>query len=306
MRRARTKFEGAWPGSRMRAIPGWGHGSTRNRCVSLWGHSLYVGAIGERLAQSRQLCRSRSRRRATGSDMPVARIASSRRAERHRAAAFHGRPNRDELLAASGAERRYSKAYSSWDWFGATHVFGTCRMGRDPAHLGGRCRRPQSSLAQPVDHGRQRISIVRRRRGALRLPFRRWRCGRPSELAASEVFLQTRLFVQPNPRDRSGPSLSEGQPVAKLVSIYCQPLVWPIAFELFFDVFVMGLPRRLGAILSRTVEIPARRLPRGGVHAALSLCPCRIAPAAPTIGPRPIGHQLSERHQLSGWRSRGL
>ena len=35
-----------------------------------------------------------------------------------------------ELLAASGAERIF-ESYSSWDWFGATHVFGTCRMGSD-------------------------------------------------------------------------------------------------------------------------------------------------------------------------------
>ena len=29
-------------------------------------------------------------------------------------------------------ERIY-ESYSSWDWFAATHVFGTCRMGDDPA-----------------------------------------------------------------------------------------------------------------------------------------------------------------------------
>jgi choline dehydrogenase-like flavoprotein len=37
-----------------------------------------------------------------------------------------------ELLAASGVNRIF-ESYSSWDWFGATHVFGTCRMGNDPA-----------------------------------------------------------------------------------------------------------------------------------------------------------------------------
>jgi choline dehydrogenase-like flavoprotein len=36
-----------------------------------------------------------------------------------------------ELLAASGAQEIF-ESYSSWDWFGATHVFGTCRMGADP------------------------------------------------------------------------------------------------------------------------------------------------------------------------------
>jgi choline dehydrogenase-like flavoprotein len=38
-----------------------------------------------------------------------------------------------ELLAASGAEDIF-ETYSSWDWFGATHVFGTCRMGTDPSN----------------------------------------------------------------------------------------------------------------------------------------------------------------------------
>ena len=36
-----------------------------------------------------------------------------------------------ELLAASGATQVF-ETFSSWDWFGATHVFGTCRMGPDP------------------------------------------------------------------------------------------------------------------------------------------------------------------------------
>jgi choline dehydrogenase-like flavoprotein len=37
-----------------------------------------------------------------------------------------------ELLGASGAVDVF-ESYSSWDWFDATHVFGTCRMGTDPA-----------------------------------------------------------------------------------------------------------------------------------------------------------------------------
>jgi choline dehydrogenase-like flavoprotein len=37
-----------------------------------------------------------------------------------------------ELLAASGAEDIF-ETYSACDWFGASHVFGTCRMGTDPA-----------------------------------------------------------------------------------------------------------------------------------------------------------------------------
>ena len=36
------------------------------------------------------------------------------------------------------ARERVYESYSSWDWFAATHVFGTCRMGDDPRKLGGR------------------------------------------------------------------------------------------------------------------------------------------------------------------------
>jgi choline dehydrogenase-like flavoprotein len=36
-----------------------------------------------------------------------------------------------EILAASGADDIY-ESYSAWDWWGASHVFGTCQMGADP------------------------------------------------------------------------------------------------------------------------------------------------------------------------------
>lgn len=114
-------------GFAVRAVPGWGRGHAQ-AVRRLWGHSLHVGAIGERLPNRN----SRVDLDPTARDRfgtPLARIASSLDEPdiarlRFMAAKSH------ELLAASGAERIF-ESYSSWDWFGATHVFGTCRMGTD-------------------------------------------------------------------------------------------------------------------------------------------------------------------------------
>jgi choline dehydrogenase-like flavoprotein len=113
----------------LRAVPGWGreHAQSVRR---LWGHALHVGAIGEKLPNhdSRVDLDPTTRDRF---GMPVARIASSLGEADVARLRFMARKSH-ELLAASGAERIY-ESYSSWDWFFATHVFGTCRMGIDPA-----------------------------------------------------------------------------------------------------------------------------------------------------------------------------
>ena len=112
-----------------RAVPGWGreHAQSVRR---LWGHALHVGAIGERLPNrdSRVDLDPATRDRF---GMPVARIASSLDEADIARLRFMAKKSH-ELLAASGAERIY-ESYSSWDRFIATHVFGTCRMGNDPA-----------------------------------------------------------------------------------------------------------------------------------------------------------------------------
>jgi choline dehydrogenase-like flavoprotein len=113
----------------LRAVPGWGraHAQTVRR---LWGHSLHVGAIGERLPNpdSRVDLDSGKRDRF---GVPLARI-SSRLGESDIARLRFMAAKSRELLAASGAKDVF-ESYSSWDWFAATHVFGTCRMGVDPA-----------------------------------------------------------------------------------------------------------------------------------------------------------------------------
>ncbi len=113
----------------LRAAPGWGRAHAQS-VRKLWGHALHVGAIGERLPNRD----SRVDLDPVARDafaMPLARIASILADSDIARLRFMARKSY-ELLAASGAERIYEN-YSSWDWFVATHVFGTCRMGDDPA-----------------------------------------------------------------------------------------------------------------------------------------------------------------------------
>jgi choline dehydrogenase-like flavoprotein len=62
--------------------------------------------------------------------IPLARISAWLEESDIRRLRFMAAKSR-ELLAASGAHDIF-ESYSSWDWFGASHVFGTCRMGADP------------------------------------------------------------------------------------------------------------------------------------------------------------------------------
>jgi choline dehydrogenase-like flavoprotein len=119
---------GGLPDFALRAIPGWGRAHAQS-VRRLWGHALHVGAIGERLPNrdSRVDLDPNVRDRF---GMPLARIASSLDETDLARLRFMAKKSH-ELLAASGAVRIY-ESYSSWDWFSATHVFGTCRMGNDP------------------------------------------------------------------------------------------------------------------------------------------------------------------------------
>ena len=113
----------------LRAVPGWGRAHAQS-VRRLWGHSLHVGAIGERLPNPN----SRVDLDADKHDqfgIPLAHISSWLDESEIARLRFMAAKSR-ELLAASGAEDIF-ESYSSWDWFGATHVFGTCRMGADSA-----------------------------------------------------------------------------------------------------------------------------------------------------------------------------
>ncbi len=113
----------------LRAVPGWGRAHAQS-VRRLWGHALHVGAIGERLPNpDSRVDLDADKRDKFG--IPLARISSwlgESDIARLRLMAVKSR----QLLAASGTEDIF-ESYSSWDWFGATHVFGTCRMGVDPA-----------------------------------------------------------------------------------------------------------------------------------------------------------------------------
>ena len=115
-------------GFALRAVPGWGRAHAQS-VRRLWGHSLHVGAIGESLP-------NRNSRVDLDPDqhdqfgIPLSRISAWLDESDIGRLRFMAAKSR-ELLAASGAEEVF-ESYSSWDWFGATHVFGTCRMGADP------------------------------------------------------------------------------------------------------------------------------------------------------------------------------
>jgi choline dehydrogenase-like flavoprotein len=116
-------------GFALRAVAGWGRAHAQS-VRRLWGHALHVGAIGESLPnRDSRVDLDPAQRNQFG--MPLARISAWLDEPDIARLRFMATKSR-ELLAASGAEDVY-ETYSCWDWFGASHVFGTCRMGTDPA-----------------------------------------------------------------------------------------------------------------------------------------------------------------------------
>jgi choline dehydrogenase-like flavoprotein len=113
----------------LRAVSGWGRAHAQS-VRHLWGHSLSAGAVGERLPnRNSYVDLDPDQRDRFGT--PLARISSWLDEPDIARLRFMAAKSR-ELLAASGAVEIF-ESYSSWDWFGATHVFGTCRMGADSA-----------------------------------------------------------------------------------------------------------------------------------------------------------------------------
>ncbi|ACL59544.1 GMC family oxidoreductase [Methylobacterium nodulans] len=111
------------------AVPGWGRDHAREMRRT-WGHSLSLSALGESLpnAVARVDLDAQARDRF---GIPVARITSwlvESEIARLRFMAVTCRA----MLAACGATDLID-VLTTWDMFNATHVFGTCRMGTDPA-----------------------------------------------------------------------------------------------------------------------------------------------------------------------------
>ncbi len=111
-----------------RVAGGWGlrhKQAMRDR----FGHALGVGAIGECLPDTGSYVDLDPDRTDAGG-MPVARIHSHLGDMAIRRLEFMAGRCR-ELLIASGVDTLIEE-YGSYDLFSTTHVFGTCRMGRDP------------------------------------------------------------------------------------------------------------------------------------------------------------------------------
>jgi len=116
-------------GFAVRAVSGFGRAHAQS-VRRLWGHALHVGAIGESLPnRNSRIDLDPGQRDQFG--IPLARIAAWLDEPDIARLRFMATKSR-ELLAASGADDIF-ESYSAWDWFGASHVFGTCRMGADPA-----------------------------------------------------------------------------------------------------------------------------------------------------------------------------
>ena len=111
-----------------RVVPGWGR-SHKKTMREVFGNVLSVGAIGESLPNPQSYVDlDPDQRDANG--LPLARIHSFLPDLELRRLDFMAKKAR-EILTASGAAQIFEE-YGTYDMFSATHVFGTCRMGRDP------------------------------------------------------------------------------------------------------------------------------------------------------------------------------
>ena len=112
-----------------RVVGGWGKEHQR-RMRETFGNVLSVGGIGEHLPNSRCFIDLDPEKR-DRHGVPKARIHGHMGEEDIRRLEFMAKTCRD-ILAASGVEELVEE-YGSLDALNATHVFGTCRMGDDPA-----------------------------------------------------------------------------------------------------------------------------------------------------------------------------
>jgi choline dehydrogenase-like flavoprotein len=110
-----------------RVVGGWGR-DHKARMRATFGRVLTIVGIGESLPNSNSYV-DLDPERSDAAGMPLARIHSHLEEMEVDRLAFVARTARD-ILRASGVDKIIDE-YGSYDAFNATHVFGTCRMGRD-------------------------------------------------------------------------------------------------------------------------------------------------------------------------------
>src|SRR5690606_38375700 len=108
-----------------RAIGGWG-AAHKNAMRTSFGRLLSVSAIGESLPNEGSYVDLDPNERDEAGD-PIARIHSHLPDSELRRLRFMATRCR-EILRESGVRERVEE-FGTWDFFSATHVFGTCRMG---------------------------------------------------------------------------------------------------------------------------------------------------------------------------------
>ncbi len=110
-----------------RVAGGWGHAHKR-RMRETFGRILGVGAFGESLPSPHSFIDLDPEKR-DADGLPMARIHSHLDEREIRRLDFMAGRVR-AILEASGVKERVEE-YGAYDAFSSTHVFGTCRMGRD-------------------------------------------------------------------------------------------------------------------------------------------------------------------------------
>jgi choline dehydrogenase-like flavoprotein len=111
-----------------RVVKGWGRDHKRRMRETL-GRVLTIAAIGESLPNPQSFVDLDPKRK-DHLGVPIARIHSHLDEVEIRRIAFMANKTR-EILRASGVPKPFDEQ-SSYDLFRSTHVFGTCRMGKNP------------------------------------------------------------------------------------------------------------------------------------------------------------------------------
>ena len=132
-----------------RVVGGWGR-EHRKRMAETFGHAVGVGGIGESLPNPQSFVDLDPVSK-DSNGVSLARIHSHLPESEIDRLRFLAKTGRD-ILRATGATEQVEQ-YGSYDYFSATHVFGTCRMGSNPeaSVVDSHCRSHRWKNLQVVD-----------------------------------------------------------------------------------------------------------------------------------------------------------